>query len=200
MLDGRHVAAWGSINFHRTVISPLQLCLTVATRGAFWSSWSSSDARSRSTLRSPSDGGSYLTKNHDRHAIVARSARDRRAFSGKSGATTSRNQRQGFSNWIRRHRLRFNHDRGSWSRFDRGLIAPRSGLFHRYIKADSSRNWSHEATQGNRSHDPCNPPPRPHQSATIFGQNFPLKACILPSCSSTFDRFIRKLSKFRWRS
>ena len=48
-------------------------------------------------------------------------------------------------------------------------------------------------------------PTRTHQSATIFGRNFPLKACILPSCSSTFDRFVkwikqisRKISSSSW--
>ena len=85
-------------------------------------------------------------------------------------------------------RLKLNHDHGSRSRFDRGPIAPRSGLIHRQIGADSSRDWSHDQRQGNRSHDPFNPLPRPHQSATIFGPKSPLKASILPSCSWTFDR------------
>ena len=37
--------------------------------------------------------------------------------------------------------------------------------------------------------------------ATIFGPIFPtLKACISLLCSSTFDQFVKKLSKFRGRS
>ena len=54
-------------------------------------------------IRSPSDGGSRLTKNHDRRAIVARSSRDRGTFSPKSGATTSQRQNAPTTPSIRAH-------------------------------------------------------------------------------------------------
>ena len=45
-----------------------------------------------------------------------------------------------------------------------------------------------------------NPLPRPHQLATIFGPNFPLKSHVFLPCSTTFDRFVKELRKFRGRS
>ena len=51
-----------------------------------------------------------------------------------------------------------------------------------------------------RSHDAFKHRPRPLPMATISGLIPSLKACISLSCSSTFDRFVKELSKFRGRS
>ena len=64
----------------------------------------------------------------------------------------------------------------------------KSMLIHRGIKATIN-------AKGIRSHDAFSPLLRPHQSATIFRLNFPLKACILPSCSLTFDRFVKVIKR-----
>ena len=124
----------------------------------------------------------------DRTAILARSNRDRGAIEPQSshlhrGINATIIKRCSFENR--------DHDRLSIvarSRRDRGAIVTpieaESRPIHHHI-------GSHDIANGNRSHDAFNPPPRPHHSATIFGLNFPLKACILPSCSSTFDRFMK---------
>ena len=204
MLDGRHVASWGSINFHRTVISPSRLWLTVATCGAFWSARSSSDARSRSTMRSPLDGGSYLTKNHDWYAIVAWSARDRGAFSAKSGATTSRNQCQGYSNSTGRQRLSLTtivaHDRGSIVArlpHDQGQFTTKSGMIRRGIEATRLPSEIAPTTSQIRSHDRLNCPrfwakilfKRPRISPLFF--NF-------WSIREEIRRISRKISSSSW--
>ena len=64
----------------------------------------------------------------------------------------------------------------------------KSMLIHHGIEATIN-------AKGIRSHDAFSPLPRPHKSATIFGLNFPLKACTLPSCSLTFDRFVKVIKK-----
>ena len=80
----------------------------------------------------------------NRPAIGADSAPNHGTFSAKYRATTSRNQRQGSSNSIRRQQLSFTtivaHDRGlivAPSLRDRGPIAPRSRPIHRQIGDDS---------------------------------------------------------------
>ena len=168
----------------------------MATRGAFWSARSSSDARSRSTVRSPSDGGSYLTKNHDRHTIVTRSTRDRDPIDAQSW----RIQRQIQSHDIAESTSGFfqlNRTAAievkprSWL-----TIAVRSWPDRPTIKAFSPLNQGQFVVKLKPQSRQRESLPRPHQSVTIFGPNFPLKPCILPSCSSTFDRFVKKLSKF----
>ena len=86
-------------------------------------------------------------------------------------------------------------DARSWR--DRGpIMAP--------IEAESrpicGQSRSYDVAPRNRSHNPCKSPPRPHQSAIIFGRNFPLKTHVFLLSSSTFDRFVKELSKFRGRS
>ena len=116
-------------------------------------------------------------------------------------APSSRNPRHDHQTmFIWESRLRLAHDRGaivarSWR--DRGAIMTP-------IEAEScpihSQFGIHDIVNGNHSHDPCNPPPRVHQSAMMFGRNFPLKIDVFLSCSSTFDRFVKKLSEFWERS
>ena len=89
--------------------------------------------------------------------------------------------------FIGESRSRSTHDRGpiaarSWC--DRGSFEVKSWLIQR-------QSGSHDQCQGNHSHDALNSPPRPHQLATIFGRNFPLKACISLLISLTFDRFVK---------
>ena len=86
-------------------------------------------------------------------------------------------------------------DAQSWP--DRGLIV---GLFEAKFKLI---HRGFEATMLiNRNHldDASIPSPRPHQSVTIFGAIFLIKACISLLCFLTFDRFMKELSKFRGRS
>ena len=52
----------------------------------------------------------------------------------------------------------------------------------------------------NRSHDALKRRPRPLQLATIFGSISSLKSHVLLLCSLTFDRLVKKISKFRGRS
>ena len=47
---------------------------------------------------------------------------------------------------------------------------------------------------------PIKPPPRSPSIALDFGPISPLKTHVLLLCSSTFDRFVKELSKFRGRS
>ena len=74
----------------------------------------------------------------------------------------------------------------SWP--DRGSFEAKARLIHRQF-------GSHDAAQGNRSHDAINPLPRPHQSATIFGPIFSLKKESIYLCSSTLDRFVKVIKR-----
>ena len=75
----------------------------------------------------------------------------------------------------------------------RTTIDARSWLFKRQF-------GSHDATKENRSHDPINPLPQPHQTAQIFGPKSFLKPMYSLVCSSTFDWFMKQLSKFGAKS
>ena len=94
----------------------------------------------------------------------------------------------------------------SWC--DRGSIAAQSGRnlwpFQRKIEANlwpiRGQSRSYDVAPRNCSHDPCKPPSRSPPSPTISSLIFPLKACIPLFCSSTFDQFMKELSKFRGRS
>ena len=128
--------------------------------------------------------GRLVEEINDRGAIEPRSRWDRAAIVAPSARNHIHDHQTTF---IGESRLRSTHDRGPivarlWH--DRGAIVV-------LLKRNSSRDCSHDATQENRSHDPCNPLPRPHQSATIFGLNFPLKAYISLLIFSTFDRFVK---------
>ena len=107
--------------------------------------------------------GRLLEEIHDRGAIEPRSQCDRAAIV----APSSRNQRHDHQTmFIRELRSRSTHDRGliaarSWP--DRGSFQVKSWLIQR-------QSGNHDQCQGNRSHDPCNPLPRPHQSARFLGQ------------------------------
>ena len=143
-------------------------------------------------MRSPSDGGSYLTKNHDRHAIVAHSAPNLEPRHRGINARV-------FSNSIGWQRLSLTtivaHDRGSivaGSPHDQGQFSAKLGMIRRGIEA---------------TRPPSEPLPRPLQIASTtasiahdFGLIFPLKSHVFSLCSSTFDRFVKKLSKFQGRS
>ena len=111
---------------------------------------------------------------------------------------------------------------------NRGAIEPRSWRFHHGIASTGSdggrsrsritidpRSWpdrgmivaSFEANlrkispqireQRRRARESL---PRPPLLPSKSGLIFPLKACISPLCSSTFDRFVKELSEFRGRS
>ena len=81
---------------------------------------------------------------------------------------------------------------------------PRSWPDRPAIGADSAPNWKprHRQVKGHdcRAIVAINPLPRPHQTAPIFGPKFSLKSMYSLLCSSTFDRFVKELSKFWERS
>ena len=138
----------------------------------------------------PSNGGESSWKNS---MIAARSNRDRGSFSVES--------ERRFSELIGRRSLEHQyHDR-------RPIVARswrKSWLFRSKIKAKFTtkleRNWSHNIAARNRFHDAINQPSRPLQLPTILGPISPLKSHVFSLCSSTFDRFVKELSKFRGRS
>ena len=131
------------------------------------------DARSWPDHRRSPRQKHHLWKLHDRSSIALQSKPDRQAIMARSSR-------------------------------DRGPIVarsyPRFRLIHHQIGAELSWTWSHDQCQRNHPHDAIKPLPGPHQSATIFGPNFSLKTDVFLSCSSTFDRIVKKLSEFRGRS
>ena len=73
-------------------------------------------------------------------------------------------------------------------------------LLERKLSEIHDESWSYNVAPRKRSHDSCKPPPRPPSWPSKLGQFPSLKACISLSCSSTFDRLVKKLSEFRGRS
>ena len=156
-------------------------------------------------LRSPSDGWESAWK---KSKIVARSNRNRGAIEPRSwllhgGITSTIFRRQSLEDR--------DHDRSmivarSWC--NHGPIAARSWPDRGGIVAHLKQNCvsihgqsgSHDVAPRNHFHDPCKSLPRPLQLATIFGLIFPLKTHVFSLCSSTFNWFVKKLSKFRGRS
>ena len=113
-------------------------------------------------VRSWHDRGSIATRSWPDHdTIVARSRRDR-----GYNQPRSRLLQRGIM-WLI---IPTSSDGDRWSN-DITIVAP--------IEAESrpisGQSRSYNVTPRNRSHEPCKLPPRPHQSAMIFGQNFPLK-------------------------
>ena len=94
------------------------------------------------------------------------------------------------------------------SRRDGGPIAARSWLdrsmivihFRPKLRLTYLKFGSYDAAPENRAHDSEKTLPRPPLSPMNLGQFPSLKACISLLCSSTFDRFVKELSKFRGRS
>ena len=133
----------------------------------------------------------------DRHAIVTQSSLDRGHDQARSQPPPSRNQSYISSRFIRRRGSRIDHDRGSRSQLDSGPIAPRSGLIYYEIEATIVINGS------SRSHDRSWPSIRLHdriKRPQNRAKNSSLKTHVFLLCSSTFDRFVKKLSEFRGRS
>ena len=83
------------------------------------------------------------------------------------------------------------------SRPDRGAIV---AIWNQDCGSIHGQSGSHDAAPRNRSHDPCKSLPRSLHMATIFGLIFPLKTHVFLHCSSSFDRFVKKFSKFLGRS
>ena len=79
---------------------------------------------------------------------------------------------------IRWQRLKLNHDRGSRSWFDSGLITPRSGLIQRQIQSHDTAKWRAMITvrswPSNRSHDRI-------KSGPNFRDKIPFKKTMYPS-------------------
>ena len=133
--------------------------------------------------------------------IAVRSNRDRGAIKPRSWIF-----HRGIDSAIFRRRSMVDRDHDqptivARSRRDRGPIVVRSWLLLRLIWERIHREFgSYEAAQRNRSHNLSKPLPRPLQLPTIFGLIFPLKTHVFSLCTSTFDRFVKKLSEFRGRS
>ena len=92
------------------------------------------------------------------------------------------------------------HDRCSIVVDHAKTVAYFEALFEAKFKPIRSGFEATTPLSANRSHDALIPRPRPPLSPTISGQFPSLKACISLFCSSTFDRFVKELSKFRERS
>ena len=113
----------------------------------------------------------------DRTAIAVRSSPNRGSFSAKSRELSFPVIRMAIA-WAPTSRSKGDCGpiaAGSWH--DRGaIVAP--------IEAESRPIYrqfrSHDIVNWNRFHNPCKPLPRPHQSATLFGLNFPLKSMYSP--------------------
>ena len=125
----------------------------------------------------------------DQTAIAARSSRDQGVYMVESPPIeqASIDERPGPRSWP-----------------NRGPIVARSRLkcmiFGGEIEADWLRNWSHDPRPRNRPLDAIKPPPQPRQLPTIFGPILSLNTHVLLPFFSTFDRFVKELSKFWGRS
>ena len=90
------------------------------------------------------------------------------------------------------------------SRRDRGLIAARSWPRSSAIVASLRRNQGHDYCEIKAMIQEIkatfDPPPRPHQTARIFGPKSSLKPMYSLLCSSTFDWFRKQLSEFGAKS
>ena len=136
----------------------------------------------------------------DRAAIAARSSRDRRAFEAES--TPRSPEMLSWRSAARSTPNRCTIRPRSWSIVvdpgeKRGQEMRKSWQKLRPIHG---RSRSCDVAPRKRSHDPCKPPPRPPSLPSKSGLILSLKACISLSCSSTFDRLVKKLSEFRGRS
>ena len=140
--------------------------------------------------RSPSDGWENAWK---KSTIVARSSRNCDFFMAESPPRSS----EGI-HW----RIEITINLRLWP--DRGPIAarlwPDRGSF-------GSKIVTHYMPIRKPRRRPKEPLPRPLQIASTtasiahdFGLIFPLKSHVFSLCSSTFDRFVKKLSEFRGRS
>ena len=104
--------------------------------------------------------------------------------------------------------LRIDSTIDAQSTHDQATITPRSGhdrvlivgLFEAKFKPIHPGFEAITPLNANRSHDAPIPLPRPPLLPLKSGLIFPLKACISLLCCSTFDRFMKELSKFRGRS
>ena len=144
-----------------------------------------------------SDGVGDTWKNT---TIAVRSNRDRGAIEPRSWilprgiySTTFARQFRSIWNTI---------DARSWSIVvdHAKIVAYFEALFEAKFKSIRPGFEATTPLSANRSHDALIPRPWPPLSPTISGQFPSLKACISLSCSSTFDRLVKKLSKFRGRS
>ena len=101
------------------------------------------------------------------------------------------------SSW---HDLHLMADRGR----SRSMIDGRSWPDRGAILAHLRQNQDHDHGRM-MGHDrgvivAIKPTSQPDQTDAIFGQKFHLKDNVSPPCSSTFDRFVKELSKFEGRS
>ena len=154
----------------------------------------SSIGRSRRFVEELHDRGPIEPRSRrNQAAITARSSRDHASFFVESSPRALIGIDWGL-------RSRFTHDLltiVARSRRDRG---PMVVLFGSEMEAELLRNWSHNLCQWNRPLEAIQPLPRLPQLPTILGLIFPLKTHVFSLCSSTFDRFVKELSKFRGRS
>ena len=130
--------------YHTIVIGHLLRGRSYSHCGDAWSVGSPSRKRSRSTA--------YLATSRDGRILIAQTTIVHQIKRDRAIGTI-------LLTWIfiGRQRLRWTHDRGSRSRFDRGLIATGSGLIYREIETTIATKWS------SRSHDRSWPSIRSHK-------------------------------------
>ena len=144
-----------------------------------------------------SDGGWSFTKNHDRRAIVARSRGDRGLFIARSGTMASQRENAPTTPSIHAHdpikgsKIGRDDQPQTWrNRRDRGWFS--SKIEATTPQIDGPRSRAIVAIDS---------APRPRQTAGNFGPNFLFKTMYSPLlCASTFDWFVKELSKFRGKS
>ena len=141
--------------------------------------------------------GKRVEEVHDRGAIEPRLRCNRAAIVTPSLRNHLHDLQKAINGGLR---SRSTIDRGpiaspSWP--DRGAIVV---LLEAKLKPIQCRIEATMPPNEDRFHDASNPLPRPCQLPTIFGLIFPLKTHVFSLCSSTFHRFVKKLSEFRGRS
>ena len=185
-MHGRRWCSETMVTSHRTADAPRNHGLRDRAIVTIHLTWSSIQRRRK-----------FVEELHDRGPIKPRSRHDRAAIVE-------------ISSWNRFHGIRRrpteiqDHDRSTIvarSQRDHVPIVVRSWLLLRLIWGIFHLKFgSNDAAPENHSHDPAKPLPQPPLLPSKSGLIFPLKVCISPLCSSTFDRFVKKLSEFRGRS
>ena len=148
------------------------------------SGWSNSASKDwtvdRASRRTTIDAWSWP----DRRVIAARFVRNRGAFSAKVELW-----HRGIEDvYLQLHQMAFDQESTAQSTLDRSPIAARSRSDRAAIGAlFEAKSWlipnqygSYVLAKWNRLHDALIPPPRPHQSATIFGPIFLFKSMYFP--------------------
>ena len=198
---------------HRTVAIFIVIFTDQTAGGGFFSrSWHTGSGESRSSTHPKLNRtarrihGRTPRSRSDRTAIVARSSRDRGAIKPQSWLFHHGIKATRHSAWFQLNVAGENPTIVAWSPLDRDHDRMRLWLLLKLNWGRIHRKFlSYKAARRNHSHDPCKPLPRPIQSATIFGPKIPFKSMYFPSCSSTFNRFVkwikqisRKISSSSW--